>query len=84
MIISPTTLRALQAIEAGTAEDNLMTGFIVAEDDDGKKLTPEEVKKFCITMVAGGAESSVFLLGNQVVSFLEMPNCIKKCAKTVP
>ena len=65
-------------IEAGTAEDNLMTGFIVAEDDDGKKLTPEEVKKFCITMVAGGAESSVFLLGNQVVSFLEMPQLYQK------
>ena len=29
--------------------------------------------RFCITMVAGGAESSVFLIGNQVAAMLEMP-----------
>jgi cytochrome P450 len=65
-------------IEAGTSKDDLMTGFILAKGDDGTQLTPEEVKKFCVTMVAGGAESSVFLIGNQVVSMLEMPELYQR------
>ena len=60
-------------IKRGLADDDLLTGFITAEGDDGRKLTPEEVVRFCITMVAGGAESSVFLIGNQVAAMLEMP-----------
>ena len=60
-------------IKRGLADDDLLTGFITAEGDNGRKLTPEEVVRFCITMVAGGAESSVFLIGNQVAAMLEMP-----------
>ncbi|TDU31226.1 cytochrome P450 [Panacagrimonas perspica] len=64
-------------IEAGRASDDLLTGFILAEDG-GKRLTPMEVIRFCITMVAGGAESSVYLLGNQVAAMLEMPDLYQK------
>lgn len=60
-------------IKRGMASDDLLTGFIEASGEDGRKLTPEEVTRFCITMVAGGAESSVFLIGNQVAAMLEMP-----------
>lgn len=63
----------IEQIKRGEAQDDLLTGFIIAEADDGRRLTPEEVVRFCITMVAGGAESSVYLLGNQVAAMLEMP-----------
>ena len=67
-----------EQIKMGLAEDDLLTGFILASGDDGRKLTPKEVVRFCITMVAGGAESSVFLIGNQVAAMLEMPELYQK------
>jgi cytochrome P450 len=65
-------------VKRGMATDDLLTGFIEAKADDGRQLTPEEVVRFCITMVAGGAESSVYLLGNQVAAMLEMPELYQK------
>ena len=65
-------------VKRGVASDNLLTGFIEAKSEDGRQLSPEEVVRFCITMVAGGAESSVYLLGNQVAAMLEMPDLYQK------
>jgi len=65
-------------IKRGVANDDLLTGFIIAKAEDGRQLTPKEVVRFCITMVAGGAESSVYLLGNQVAAMLEMPELYQK------
>jgi cytochrome P450 len=62
----------------GVASDDLLTGFIVAKTDEGRQLTQKECVRFCITMVAGGAESSVYLLGNQVAAMLEMPELYQK------
>lgn len=51
-------------IEKGlSAPDDLMTAFIRAESE-GHKLTKEEVKRFCITLVVAGAETTGYLLGN--------------------
>ena len=52
--------------------DDLMTAFIQSEFE-GERLTPEEVKRFCITLVVAGAETTVYFLGNLIATFLEMP-----------
>jgi cytochrome P450 len=53
--------------------DDLMTAFIQAEFEGGR-LTTEEVKRFCITLVVAGAETTVYFLGNLVATFLERPD----------
>jgi cytochrome P450 len=64
----------IAAIEAGEAVgDDLMTAFITSEFE-GQKLTPLEVKRFCITLVVAAAETTVYLLGNLVANFLERPD----------
>lgn len=63
----------LTDLEAGNrVEDNLMTAFIQSEFE-GERLTPEEVKRFCITLVVAAAETTVYFLGNLVATFLEQP-----------
>jgi len=57
--------------------DDLMTAFIQAEFE-GQKLTPEEVKRFCITLVVAGAETTVYFLGNLVATFLERPDLFRQ------
>ena len=63
----------MAAIERGEAVgDDLMSAFIQAEFE-GQRLTPEEVKRFCITLVVAGAETTVYFLGNLIAVFLEQP-----------
>ncbi|MEM8561788.1 MAG: cytochrome P450 [Pseudomonadota bacterium] len=57
--------------------DDLMSAFIQA-DFEGEKLTPEEVKRFCITLVVAGAETTVYFLGNLVATFLEIPELYQR------
>lgn len=53
--------------------DDIMTALIVSEHD-GRTLSLEEVKRFCMTLVVAGAETTVYLLGNLVANFLERPD----------
>ncbi|MDP5053677.1 MAG: cytochrome P450 [Congregibacter sp.] len=63
----------MAAIQRGdSVSDDLMTAFINAEFE-GATLTPDEVKRFCITLVVAGAETTVYLLGNLIATFLEIP-----------
>ncbi|MEE4146277.1 MAG: cytochrome P450 [Halieaceae bacterium] len=63
----------IKAIERGEpVGDDLMSAFIRAEFE-GQRLTPEEVKRFCITLVVAGAETTVYFLGNLIAVFLEQP-----------
>ena len=59
--------------DGGTPTDDLMTAFITAEAE-GSKLTKEEVVLFCITLVVAGAETTGYLLGNLVATFVERPD----------
>lgn len=60
-------------IDSGAAVgDDLMTAFIQSQFE-GQSLTPDEVKRFCITLVVAGAETTVYLLGNLISVFLEIP-----------
>ena len=61
------------AIERGEeVPDALMAAFIRAEDE-GQRLTKEEVVLFCITLVVAGAETTTYLLGNLVSTLQEEP-----------
>lgn len=52
--------------------DDLMTALIVSEFE-GRRLTVDEVKRFCVTLVVAGAETTVYFLGNLIATFLEIP-----------
>lgn len=61
-------------IENGVdAPDDIMTALIVSEHN-GRKLTVDEVKRFCMTLVVAGAETTVYFLGNLIANFLERPD----------
>jgi len=66
------------AIERGEpVPDALMSAFIRAEDD-GNKLTKEEVILFCITLVVAGAETTTYLLGNLVACLQDDPDLFRR------
>jgi cytochrome P450 len=54
------------------APDDLVTALI-REEADGGRLTPDEVIRFCLTLVVAGAETTTFLLGNLVATLLDHP-----------
>ena len=63
-----------QAIERGeSVSDDLMSAFIRTEFEE-QRLSREEVKRFCITLVVAGAETTVYFLGNLIATFLERPD----------
>ncbi len=53
--------------------DDVMTAMLTT-DYQGKKLSVDEVKRFCLTLVVAGAETTVYLLGNLIANFLERPD----------
>lgn len=68
----------LAAIQAGEdVSDDLMSAFICSEFE-GEKLSVDEVKRFCITLVVAGAETTVYLLGNIIGVFLERPELFQQ------
>lgn len=68
----------IAAIERGDpVGDDLMTAFIQAEYE-GQRLTREEVKRFCITLVVAGAETTVYFLGNLVATLLDRPDLYRR------
>lgn len=56
--------------------DNLMTALMRTEYE-GETLTQEEVLRFCITLVVAGAETTVYFLGNLLVTLIERPELFK-------
>ncbi len=55
-----------------TLPDDLITAFLLAEEQ-GQRLTREEVIRFCVTLVVAGAETTTYFLGNLVGYLLESP-----------
>ncbi len=68
-------------IENGvTPSDDIMTALITSEHN-GRKLTVDEVKRFCMTLVVAGAETTVYFLGNLIANFLERPDLYQALRK---
>jgi cytochrome P450 len=53
------------------AED-LISALLRAEVD-GQRLTPEEIVRFCVTLVVAGSETTTFLIGNLLAAMAREP-----------
>lgn len=63
------------AVMAGAAPgwDNLTTAMLEAEVN-GERLSPDEVVRFCITLLVAGAETTTGLIGNVVYEIATRPD----------
>ncbi|CAM3110193.1 cytochrome P450 [Mycobacterium intermedium] len=57
--------------EVDDAED-LISALLRAEVD-GQRLTPEEIVRFCVTLVVAGSETTTFLIGNLLHALAREP-----------
>ncbi|OBI84404.1 cytochrome P450 [Mycobacterium asiaticum] len=57
--------------ETDDAED-LISALLRAEVD-GQRLTPEEIVRFCVTLVVAGSETTTFLIGNLLHALAREP-----------
>ncbi|RUP01250.1 MAG: cytochrome P450 [Mycobacterium sp.] len=58
------------------AED-LISALLRAEVD-GQRLTPEEIVRFCVTLVVAGSETTTFLIGNLLHALAREPHVQKR------
>jgi cytochrome P450 len=63
--------------EQGASEDvedaeDLISALLRAEVD-GERLTPEEIVRFCVTLVVAGSETTTFLIGNLLHALASEP-----------
>lgn len=62
-----------QAVESGSAPRPGLIGALLAAEVEGTRLTPDEVIRFCITLVVAGAETTTFLLTNLLHNLATRP-----------
>lgn len=75
----------LAELERGRSlPDDLISAFIEAEEQ-GARLTREEVIRFCVTLVVAGAETTTYFLGNLLGYLVESPALFKqlKCERAL-
>lgn len=60
-----------QSDDVEDAED-LISALLRAEVD-GQRLTPEEIVRFCVTLVVAGSETTTFLIGNLLHAMAREP-----------
>lgn len=68
--------------EEDTGEDvedaaDLISALLRAEVD-GQRLTPEEIVRFCVTLVVAGSETTTFLIGNLLHALAREPQVQKR------
>ena len=51
---------------------DLISALLRAEID-GQRLTPEEIVRFCVTLVVAGSETTTFLIGNLLQAMARLP-----------
>lgn len=54
------------------AADNLIAALVRAEVD-GERFTPEEIVRFCVTLVVAGTETTTYLIGNVLDALARHP-----------
>jgi len=59
--------------EDRTGSEDFIDGLIRAEDADGGPLDAAGILRYCVTVLAGGAETSMFLIGNLLRGLAERP-----------
>jgi cytochrome P450 len=58
-------------------QDDLITSLVIAEEE-GNRLTEQEIIRFCILALLAGHVTTVDLIGNMVLSLLEYPREFKR------
>lgn len=68
------TSRVAQQTTSEDIEDaeDLISALLRAEVD-GQRLTPEEIVRFCVTLVVAGSETTTFLIGNLLHALAREP-----------
>lgn len=59
--------------EAGRPLPGGLVAALLTAESEGERLTPEEVVRFCVTLVVAGAETTTFLLTNLLHNLATMP-----------
>lgn len=63
-----------ESLAAGESTPPGLIGALLAAEVDGERLSPEEVIRFCITLVVAGAETTTYLLTNLLYNLATMPD----------
>ncbi|QLL05265.1 cytochrome P450 [Mycobacterium vicinigordonae] len=68
------TIRLAESAPGDDVEDaeDLISALLRAEVD-GQRLTPEEIVRFCVTLVVAGSETTTFLIGNLLHALAREP-----------
>ncbi|HEV7789505.1 MAG TPA: cytochrome P450 [Pseudonocardia sp.] len=69
-----TNVQALIEVRRATPGDDLLTGLIRAHDEDGDRLSDEELVTFVVTLVMAGHETTAHLIGNSIAALLAHPD----------
>jgi len=67
-------VKALIRTRRSTPADDLVTALIRAHDEDGDRLSDEELVTFVVTLVMAGHETTAHLVGNSVAALLGHPD----------
>ena len=70
------TAKALQAGDRVARSDAGLICHLLATEVDGQSLSPEEVVRFCLTLVVAGAETTTFLLANILHNLATRPEVV--------
>lgn len=62
--------------QAGATDGSMIDALLAAEDDDGERLTYEEVVRFCFTLVVAGSETTMYLGANVIHALAEHPELV--------
>lgn len=66
-----------RALAAGGAPDGtLLDALLTAEDDDGGRLSTDEVVRFCFTLVVAGSETTMYLGANVLHALVTHPELL--------
>lgn len=71
-------MRSLIADKRHSPADDLISAFIAAQDDDGGRLTDEEMVALSLSMLIAGHETTVALIGSSVLHLLADPALLQR------
>ena len=69
--------RDIMAERRRNPKDDLISVLLAAEED-GEKLTEQELLATCVTLLAGGHETTTNLIGNGILALLRHPDELRK------
>ena len=64
---------AAAAFESGGQVPEGLIAHLMSSEVDGERLQPDEVIRFCLTLVVAGAETTTYLLANILYNLATMP-----------